>query len=443
MACIAAVDPGSIGQALGIEAGDRLLTMNSRPVADIIDYQYISAEDAFTLEVEKPDGSVLEAAVRREDYDYASLGLCFSELVFGGERRCANNCVFCFIDQLPKGLRDSLYFKDDDYRLSFLQGNFVTLTNVSDAEIQRILDMKLSPLYVSVHAANEAVRRALLGRRTSRPIMPLLRQLASGGIELHTQVVLTPGINDGAVLADTLDRLTSMEPPAASVSVVPVGLTRHRGALAQLAPVAPHEAAEVIEEVRRRAAAGRRVYAADEFYFLADAAMPPDEAYDDYPQLENGIGLTRLFIDDFARLESNLPARFQTPVRLIVATGALGARAIGPACDRLKQIEGLEVELLPVPNRLFGPGVTVTGLVVGQDIAEAVRALRSKRAEEHDIVLIPDVMLRRGGDVFLDDLTPDELERALGIPLMLTETSAEGLVDAVSELSCGVISQNA
>ncbi len=441
MADIVAVDPGSIGQALGIEPGDRLLTMDGRAVADIIDYEYIAAEDAFTITVEKADGSVLEVEVRREDYDDVSLGLHFGELVFGGERSCANNCLFCFIDQLPPGLRHSLYFKDDDYRLSFLQGNFVTLTNVSDAEVDRILDMKLSPLYVSVHAADESVRRVLIGRKTSRPIMPLLQRLASGGIELHTQIVLTPGINDGIVLVDTLDKLTSMDPPVASVGIVPVGLTEHRSCLAALTPVTPEVAAEVIAEVKRRA--GQHVYAADELYFLAGAAMPPDEAYDDYPQLENGIGLTRLFIDDFTRLEDSLPTRFDAPVRLIVGTGVLGARAIGPACERLKAIEGLEVELLPVPNRLFGPGVTVTGLVVGKDIAEAVFNLRRGRGTEHDVLLLPDVMLRRGGDVFLDDLTPEDLESIVGIPLMLTETSAEGLIDAVNELSCGVSSQNA
>lgn len=441
MSHIVAVDQGSIGQTLGIEVGDRLLTIDGRGVTDIIDYQYMSAEECFTLEVAKPDGSILEAVVRPRDYDYAPLGLGFGELVFDGERSCANHCVFCFVDQLPQGLRRSLYFKDDDYRLSFLQGNFVTLTNVSDAEIERIISMKLSPLYVSVHAADETVRRTLLGRKTPRPIMPMLRRLAAAGIELHTQVVLTPGINDGDVLVDTLDQLAAVEPPVASVGIVPLGMTRHRDSLALLNPVTPQVAEEVITEVERRA--GERVYAADEFYFLVGAALPPSEAYDDYPQLENGIGLARLFADEFAALEGSLPARFQAPVRLVVVTGVLGARAIGPACDRLRRIQGLELELLPVPNRLFGPGVTVTGLVVGHDIVEAVRCLRRERSTEYDVVLMPDVMLRRGGDVFLDDMTPAGLESALGIPLMLTETSAEGLVDAVNDLSCGVISRNA
>lgn len=434
MGVIAGVDPGSIAEALGIEAGDRLLAIDGKPVSDVIDYQYMCAEDAFRVEVEKLDGSVLEAEVRLEDYGYAPMGLRFHELVFDCERRCANKCVFCFIDQLPKGLRSSLYFKDDDYRLSLLEGNFVTLTNVSEMDLQRIEAMKLSPLYVSVHAADEEVRRKLLGRKRARPIMPTLKRLASAGIEIHAQVVLVPGHNDGAVLEATLEQLTALWPAVASVGVVPVGLTRHRLGLPDLSPVTADDAKRVIDVV----VGYRHTYTTDEFYFLAGLPVPPADAYDDYPQLENGIGLARTFLDDFGALEPALPEAFKRPVRLIVVTGVLGAKVIGDACERLNSIRGLRVDVLPVVNRFFGPNITVTGLVVGQDIAEEVRTLRETRATESDVVLVPDVMLRRGGDVFLDDMRPEQLESIIGLPLMVTEATAQGMVDAVTDLAGGV-----
>lgn len=440
-ATITTVDSGSPADVAGIEVGDVLLSIDGHPVRDIIDYQFF-ASDEVELEVRKIDGSILATQVLSGDSH--GLGIGFDEIVFDCERRCSNKCVFCFIDQLPKGLRTTLYFKDDDYRLSFLQGNFVTLTNLSEVDIDRIVSMRLSPLYVSVHASDESVRRTLLGREASPPIMPLLRRFAGAGVEVHAQIVLTPGINDGEVLVRTIQDLSGLAPGVASVGIVPVGLSRHRSRLRDLAPVTAQIAREVIDTVERFQGEFRNtigtglVYAADEFFFLAGLGVPEAKFYDDYAQLENGIGIARVFLDDFAQLEPGLPASIARRTRLIVVSGLLGARAIHDTCERLNRIGNVQVDVLPVPNDFFGRSITVTGLVVGKDIVKAVRAFREHHGTEHDIVVVPDIMLKRGDDVFLDDMTPEELETAIGVPLMLTESSAEGLVDAAIDGVCEV-----
>ncbi len=434
-AVVVQVEPGSPAQLAGIVSGDTLISINGHAVRDVIDYQYHAASPSVHLEVARSDGSTFGVTIDN-GYD-TRLGIHFDELVFDGEKHCANKCVFCFIDQLPQGMRTSVYFKDDDYRLSFLQGNFVTLTNLPDSDVERIISLRLSPLYVSVHASDERIRCALLGRQRvrTRPIMPTLKRFAEGRIEFHAQVVVVPGVNDGEVLDRTIADLAGLAPWCASLGIVPVGLTSHRQGLTKLEMVDSDLARRVIDTIhaaqqRSLAQRGTRfVFAADEFYYLARREIPCGEAYEDFPQLENGIGASRVFLDEFAQAERRLPKRVEKSVSFTVVTGVLGAQAIASACHRLDRIEGVSVDLLPVPNRFFGESVTVSGLVVGADI---VAALNESGAR--DFVAIPDVMLRRGERRFLDDMTPDDIQRATGTAVKVVPASAYGLVECIAQL---------
>ena len=434
-AVIARVEPGSPAALAGIASGDTLVSINGRSVRDIIDYQYYAASSRVFLCVDKRDGSRLHAVIDN-DYD-TRLGIHFDELAFDGERRCANKCVFCFIDQLPAGMRSSVYFKDDDYRLSFLQGNFVTLTNLSDCDIKRIIRLRLSPLYISVHSTDEETRRRILGREkvATRPIMPTLRRLSEGRIEFHAQVVLAPGLNDGAALEQTIDDLARLGPSCASLGIVPVGLTSHREGLVKLEAVDSDVARQVlhtVHEAQRRLLADRGtrfVFAADEFYYLAGQDIPAGDEYEGYPQLENGIGLSRTFSDEFGEAERSLPEQAVAPADFTVVTGVLGARAIAQACARLSRIRGVRVRVLPVANKFFGESVTVSGLVVGADIVRALK--KAEGGFAGDFVAIPDVMLRRGQECFLDDMTPNDIEQATGMPVRIVSASARGLVECV------------
>ncbi|MGI6130578.1 MAG: DUF512 domain-containing protein [Bacillota bacterium] len=440
-AVVARVEPGSPAALAGIASGDSLISINGHPVRDIIDYQYYAASSRVRLGVGRPDGSKFHVVIDN-DYD-TRLGIHFHELAFDGEKHCANKCVFCFVDQLPAGMRKSVYFKDDDYRLSFLQGNFVTLTNLADSDIERIIRLRLSPLYVSVHSTDEETRCALLGRTNAatRPIMPTLKRLGEGRIKFHAQVVLVPGLNDGAALEQTIHDLAGLWPSCASLGIVPVGLTSHREGLQKLEPVDSNLAGQVIRIVhaaQRRSfdeRGARFVFAADEFYYLAHQEIPGGDEYEGYPQLENGIGLSRLFSDEFEEALGSLPEQATVPVDFTAVTGALGARAIAHACARLNRIGGVRVHLLPVANRFFGESVTVSGLVVGADIVAALNEAKSSQKADTgfpgDFVAIPDVMLRRGQDCFLDDMTPDDIEQATGTPVRIVCASPRGLLGCI------------
>jgi putative radical SAM enzyme (TIGR03279 family) len=336
-----------------------------------------------------------------------------------------------------------VYFKDDDYRLSFLQGNFVTLTNLTDSDIERIIHLRLSPLYVSVHSTDEETRRALLGRAgiATRPIMPTLKRLSEAGIEFHAQVVLVPGLNDGTMLEQTIEDLADLWPSCASLGIVPVGLTAHREGLHRLDAVDPHLAGQVIRVVhaaQRRSLDSRGtrfVFAADEFYYLAQQEIPASDEYEEYPQLENGIGLSRLFSDEFEEALGRMAGQATAAVDFTAITGVLGARAIAHACASLSRIAGVCVHVLPVANRFFGESVTVSGLVVGADIVAALNEAKSSQTTDAgffgDFVAIPDVMLRRGQECFLDDMTPGDIERATGIPVRIVSASARGLLECI------------
>ena len=423
---IAHVEPGGIAAELQLQPGDRLLAVNGSPLADFIDYLFYSSDDEeLTLEVLKESGEIWEIELEKESGE--PLGLSFAELVFDKVRSCANHCLFCFVHQLPTGQRASLYVKDDDYRLSFLQGNYITLTNLRPKDWERIIQWRLSPLYISVHAADPDVRQKLLGcRKAPEPIMEQLRKLAAAGITLHTQAVLCPGINDGAVLEDTIRELIKLWPQTASLAVVPVGLTGHRDHLFPLRPFTREEACGVLQIVRRyqeeylRDFGSRFVFAADEWYILANQAFPEDAAYEDYLQLDNGVGLIRRFWSDLEQGGPDLKDFFPKPaagsgMRFTLITGLATRRMwewVIPVMARY--FPGIHLETLPVENRFFGPTVSVTGLLGGRDIREAIlhHTLHEPCGTGENLYLIPRITLKADQEVFLDGISLAELQES-------------------------------
>jgi putative radical SAM enzyme (TIGR03279 family) len=396
---VADVRPDSIAAELELQPGDLLLAINGRPVPDHIAYRFAIAEEEITLDVARGD-EVWQFEIEKDaDED---LGLVFDADLFDGMRRCQNDCVFCFESQMPDGMRAALSDRDDDFRLSFLHGNFVTLTNLRAADLARIVRDRLTPLFVSVHATDPAVRRRMMRYRKGLDVRDQLRQLGDAGIQVHAQIVLCPGWNDGAVLARTLDDLAALHPTVLSVGVVPVGLTAHRPAGPEVRAVTPDDARAALAAIGARqdtnlAALGTRlVFAADEFYLAAGQDVPPAEAYEGYPQRENGIGLARLFLDELAGMRLPRGSR-----RVTLVTGTLAAPLLQALAARLCRA-GYTAEVVAVPNAFYGGGVSVAGLLTGRDIRAALAG------RDLDLLFLPATTLNADG-CFLDDLTPADL----------------------------------
>lgn len=427
---VESVQPGSIAEELEVQAGDRLLAVNGQPLRDIIDYSYyIASDDELLLEIEKPDGEIWELELQREPGE--PLGLSFPA---PQPARCANNCVFCFVHQLPKGLRKPLYVKDEDYRLSFLNGNYVTLANLKPQALSRIIEQRLSPLYISVHAANPALREQLLGKPGIPPIMEQLHKLAAARIAMHTQVVLCPGLNDGLELERTVTELSALYPAVRSLAIVPLGLTAHRKKLPQLTPVDDAYARQFIaawEPLARKLSKKLGepfLFLADEFYLKAGLPFPPIRQYGDFPQIENGVGMVPLFNREAAQTLRR--ARPLDPFRATVVTGVSSASFVGDFLSKLGQKTGLELVPLAVDNNLFGSSVTVSGLVAGNDIIAALAGHKTGAA-----LLVPDVMLKEGEGVFLDDLSLEELQRRTGCPVVVFDSTPRGCYRALAGLN--------
>ena len=418
---IESVAPDSIVDQFGVTAGDRLLAVNGHSIRDLIDYSYYTAsEEELLLEVAAGDGELWELEIERSAGE--PLGLIFTA---PKPARCANNCLFCFVHQLPRGLRKPLYVKDEDYRLSFLNGNYVTLANIKSAELNRIIEQRLSPLYISVHATDRGVRETLLGKQGIPDIMEQLRRLTTAGISLHTQVVLCPDINDGEVLRRTVDDLAALYPAVQSLAIVPLGLTDHRHNLPSLRPVDREYAREFTarwqpEGVKLRKRLGRPfLFLADEFFLKGGEPFPPYREYGDFPQVENGVGMVPLFMKDVVRAVKNVKPL--GTCRITVVTGMSSAGFVGDFLAQVAEKSGLEIQLLPVRNRLFGESITVSGLVTGRDIVQAVgeRVVGS-------YLLLPDVMLKEGEGLFLDDMSVDQLERQIGVPVVIFDSTPSG-----------------
>ena len=429
---IIAVTPGSPADKAGIQPDERIISIGQEAIIDEIDYQALSVERNPVLLLENIKGEQREIRVLKNDWE--PLGLCLDETEAMKPRHCCNHCLFCFVDQLPPGMRKTLYVKDDDWRLSMMMGNYVTLTNVDDHEFERILKRRASPLYISVHATDPEVRCRMLRNPRAGELMKQLKALKENGLEFHCQIVLCPGINDGAVLDQTLKDLVSLYPSARSLAIVPVGLTMHRRGLAELKTIDEEYAVKLIREIREfqdqclDSIGTRFVYLSDEFYCISGMPLPEDCEYEDYSQIENGVGMLRLFEQecDLAAQDPAFQRRTETFVRrkLVIPTGVSARPFIQMMADRYAP-PGTEVQAVGIPNRFFGETITVTGLIVGQDL---IAGLQGYICDE---ILISATMLRENTDSFLDDISLEELSEKLNRPVRIVRNTGEAFIRAL------------
>lgn len=414
-----------------VKPGDRLLAINDREVEDVLDYRFWSYDSELTLTILRADGKTRDIKVKKEAGE--DLGLDFEEYLMDRPWGCSNHCKFCFIDQLPKGLRKTLYFKDDDARLSFLTGSYITLTNLSERELQRICDLRISPINVSVHATNPAVRAELMGNPKAADIMGPLRRLSAAGVTMDCQVVCCPGYNDGEELSRTMTDLAGLYPGVNSVSIVPVGLTMHRHSLAPLTPFNRDTAGETIDRVEAfaqqcLAEKGSRIFwCSDELYLKARRPVPCDESYEDYSQLENGVGLIQLLETEFMASLADAEPDEGTYSPFSIATGVAAAplleKLLMTAQEKCGNING---RVYSIQNDFFGHTIDVAGLITGGDLTAQLTG-----QELGERVLIPEKMLRHGEGVFLDDMTLEEASDILGVPVIPVGPSGDELLSAM------------
>lgn len=426
---IKAVDPGSIAEALELEPGDCVLRVDGHELEDIFDYEYYINSESIVMEVRKADGEEWELEIEN---GYEDLGITFENGLMSEYRSCRNQCVFCFIDQMPPGMRDTLYFKDDDSRLSFLQGNYVTLTNMSDHDIERIIKFKLAPINISVQTTNPELRCKMLHNRFAGQALEKIRQLYEAGVPMNGQIVLCPGLNDGEELERTIRDLSEYLPYMESVSVVPVGLSKFRDGLYPLKPVTREGAAQAIDTVEAwqkklyREHQTHFIHASDEFYILAERPLPEADRYDGYLQLENGVGMLKLLEEEVKAALEALEGDDEEE-ELSIATGRLAAPYLEQHASRIREkFPGRTIHIYPIANKFFGEQITVAGLITGQDL---IAQLTKKRLGSR--LLLPECMFRSGEEVFLDDLTRDDVQKALQVKVDIVKSSGQDFVQAV------------
>ncbi len=435
---IASVDPGSIAARLGWAAGDQVLAVNGEAVEDELDFRFKTTEEQLTLRVRR-GGRMEEQTVAKEPDE--PLGADLEEFRI---KTCGDDCVFCFVDQNPVGLRDTLYFRDGDFRMSFLYGNYITMTNLRERDLARIVEQRLSPMYVSIHVTDDAARARMMGHRTVRDrAMEKLRLLAAAGIEIHAQIVLVPGHNDAGMLVRTVLELSELHERITSLTVVPIGLTEHRQRLADLRPVTPREAQGLVRQVARWQARFREqlgrgfVYLSDELYILAGADFPHEDAYDGFPLMENGVGMSRDMLNELAFQAEDFPAALPAPRRVTMATGTLAAPFLRDrVAPVLAGVEGLDVRVVPVENTLFGSVVTVSGLLNVKSLRAALEPLALAQALGDLVLLPPDVVNFEG--LFLDNRdgmrTVADLSDALGgVPVEVFDGDWAGVVARLAD----------
>lgn len=426
---IKSIEEGSIAEELGLEPGDRVMTIDGRELEDIFDYQYYCNSQSLLMVVRKADGEEWELEI---EHEYEDLGITFENGLMSEYRSCCNKCIFCFIDQMPEGMRDTLYFRDDDSRLSFLQGNYVTLTNMNDRDLERIIKFKLSPINISVQTTNPQLRCKMLHNRFAGEALKKIDLLYAAKTPMNGQVVLCKGVNDGEELNRTIRDLSAYLPYMESVSVVPVGISKFRDGLYPLEPITGEDAArtiDIIEGWQKRLYEQHGthfVHASDEFYILAGRPLPKTDRYDGYIQLENGVGMLRLLETEVQTALDQLEGD-DSSEELSIATGALAYDFIRRHIDAINQkFPGRKVHLYKIINKFFGESITVAGLITGQDLIEQLKGkpLGSR-------LLLPICMFRSGEEVFLDDVTKEEVKTALQVPVNIVKSSGQDLVNAI------------
>ena len=430
MVKITHVDKGSRADAAGILAGDNLISINEREICDVLDYRFFLAERSVTLKIGR-ENEIFDVVIKKQQYD--DIGLDFETPLMDKKHSCENKCVFCFIDQLPKGMRKTLYFKDDDSRLSFLHGNYITLTNLHDKDIDRIIEMHISPVNISVHTTNPELRVKMMHNKRAGEVLSYMKRLADAGISLCGQIVLCKGLNDGEELDRSMRDLSELFPAMQSVSIVPAGLTRFREKLFPLERFTKEESAAVIEQVDKFAKTfeekngSRMFFCSDEFYLKAELPLPEESYYEGYPQIENGVGMiTSLmteFKDELNYLDEYLE-NYNPPRHISIATGVAAYDTIKSMAVELEaRIEGLQVDVYKIINRFFGETITVSGLLTGKDISEQLSG-----KDLGDMLIFPANALRADGDLFLDDISPEELSQKLGVPTSPSRDGGEGFI---------------
>lgn len=427
------VEKGSFADKKGIKSGDTLVSINGNDIGDVLDFRFHQQNERVILRVINSKGKEKNIRIKKGEYD--ELGLNFETYLIDKQHSCKNKCVFCFVDQLPKGMRSSLYFKDDDTRLSFLFGNYVTLTNITEREIQRIIDMHISPINVSVHTTNPDLRVKMMANPNAAKVMDILKRFAEANISLNCQLVLCPEINDGAELERSLNDLSTLAPAIKSIALVPVGLTKHRENLFPLKPYSKETARKVIDcanvfgERFLEEFGTKLVYPADEFYIKAALPLPEYDFYEDFLQLENGVGLIRSMQNDIDFcLENEEPCH--STLSISIATGVDAAPFIEKEIERIKKVfPNLNAKVFAVKNDFFGHTITVAGLLTATDI---INTLKDKELGSY--LILPDVMLRHQTDTFLDDLTIGDVEKALNIRVAVSKADGEGLFSCIADL---------
>ena len=428
---IKSVDAHSPARRAGVRPGETLTHINGRPVVDVLDYKFFSYDPRLELTLTEEDGRTRTVRVRKGEGE--DLGLNFETYLMDRARSCANRCIFCFVDQMPPGMRETLYFKDDDARLSFLMGNYITLTNLSQREIDRICELRISPINISVHATEPALREAMLKHRRAGECLEIMGRFAQAGISMNCQIVACPGVNDGPALDRTLRELGELHPAVESVAVVPVGVTKFREGLCPIAPYTPAQAAALVDQVEAFAAAFLEkhgtslAWCSDEFYLIAGRELREKAYYEDMNQLENGVGMLRLLLSQAAMAAEDIGPD-ASPPPFSIATGVSAAPFVQKVVDSCREKCGnIRGNVIPIVNRFFGETITVSGLITGRDLIEQLRG-----AELGERLLLPSNMLRTGERVFLDDVTVEQVEQTLGVPVTAVEAdSGFDLVDAI------------
>ena len=435
MVIIQSVAPHSRAEKAGLMAGDTLVSINGNEISDVLDYRFYLADTFLTLAILR-GGEKHAVTIRKEEYD--DIGLDFETPLMDKKHSCRNKCIFCFIDQLPKGLRESLYFKDDDARLSFLHGNYITLTNLSDHDVDRIIKMHISPVNVSVHTTNPALRVEMMKNKRAGEVLSYLDRFAEAGIRICAQIVLCRGVNDGKELDRTMGDLAKLAPALSSVSVVPAGLTKFRDGLAPLTAFSPEECRAVIEQVTAfgdkclETLGTRLIYCADELYIKGGLPIPPDEYYEDYAQIENGVGMIRSLATEFSfeldYLEDRIAECSPTlPRKVDIATGAAAYEQMMALAALMEaRLPDLKITVHKIINHFFGESITVAGLLTGKDLSDQLSGKITG-----DVLLLPSVTLRAEGDLFLCGMTPSELSETLGVPITFVQNDGAALMDAI------------